>query len=52
MDPVFRDLSTDELELVVGGDAQFGSSMCTTPDRIFRIGSMKVFVIKEPCDTL
>jgi hypothetical protein len=47
-----RDLNNEESELVVGGDVQHGSSMCTTMDRIFRIGPVKVFVIEDPCDSL
>jgi hypothetical protein len=52
MDLAIRELESEELELVVGGDSQHGSSMCTTLDRIFRIGPVKVLVIEESCDSL
>jgi hypothetical protein len=52
MGSTMRDLTVDEVELVVGGDSQIGISRCTAPYLIFRVGPVKGLVITEPCDSL
>ncbi|HET8920805.1 MAG TPA: hypothetical protein VFN27_14155 [Xanthobacteraceae bacterium] len=56
MDLTIRDLTVDELERVVGGDAPVGAGtddeMCTTPAMIFKVAHVKVLVVTHSCDSL
>lgn len=52
MDVTLRDLTADELECVVGGDAHLGEGMCTAPQLMFKIAHVTVLVAFDACDYL
>src|ERR1700751_400105 len=52
MDMTLRDLTADELERVVGGDAHLGEGICTAPQLIFKVANVTVLVAFDACDYL
>jgi hypothetical protein len=57
MDMAIRDLTADELERVVGGDAPNGAGtadddMCTTLALIFKVGGRTILRVTHSCDSL
>ncbi|HEV3161347.1 MAG TPA: hypothetical protein VGZ89_15365 [Xanthobacteraceae bacterium] len=52
MDMTLRDLTADELERVVGGDAHLGEGICTAPQSIVKVANVTVLVAFDACDYL